>query len=395
MNTTYLPMGHLPIGINKIRHTAISVVRMLFACLAIVITTTGCKQNMSADELKAQYGSGVVMVVNSYYYKVELPTKSAIYFTGVAKDGTLENFTYDEKDIKKKSKTMSATGFVVSESGKVLAPLSVADLGKDKDKMAESVSKFLKKRVNSLSDKSNKLNDKYTEASDDAALMETMIYSPYTQIYGPTLSGKYNSIEAANRAKQKFENQIEKISEELEKLVEYGRPDLMGNTLDADMINVSMVSNISVVFDGTSAASVAKETENNLCDVADKSDDKSMPLCLLQIKSQKVPSGTKVLAIPSDKPDAPESGSRFSMIGFDKDLSAKDADLSESIVGGTFTGQNYGGNPALDIKAAPAMSGSPMFDNEGNLVGMAIITDGDGATPFCVTLDKLYDFAGK
>ena len=64
----------------------------LFAC---------CQKQKTPEQLFEERASGVVVILNEYYYEMKLPNGTSVYFTGFDKDGDLENFTPNIDDIKK------------------------------------------------------------------------------------------------------------------------------------------------------------------------------------------------------------------------------------------------------------------------------------------------------
>lgn len=86
--------------------------KKIICFLLVVIALTGCGEN-SPQELFDESKSGVVMILNEFYYTLTLPDGTVIYFTGLDSDGTLKNMAFNQKKILPKRQTMTDTGFFI------------------------------------------------------------------------------------------------------------------------------------------------------------------------------------------------------------------------------------------------------------------------------------------
>ena len=62
---------------------------------------SSCKKSMSSQEIYDKTSSGVVLILNYFYYSVTLPDDTEIFFTGVDNEGQLEGLTYEEEEAQK------------------------------------------------------------------------------------------------------------------------------------------------------------------------------------------------------------------------------------------------------------------------------------------------------
>ena len=65
----------------------------LFALLLLLFSS--CAREKTQAELFAESKSGVVLILNKFYYRIRLPNDKFLYFSGLDKDGDLENVTLD------------------------------------------------------------------------------------------------------------------------------------------------------------------------------------------------------------------------------------------------------------------------------------------------------------
>ena len=68
----------------------------LAACLLMVLGIASCQKSMSTDEINEKARSGVVLIMNYYYYSVTLPSGEELFFSDI-NDGELVGLTDDEK----------------------------------------------------------------------------------------------------------------------------------------------------------------------------------------------------------------------------------------------------------------------------------------------------------
>ena len=109
---------------------------------AILLITTllalvSCSERTPQD-LFDEDKSGVVLILNEYYYTMKLPNGNTLYFTGIDDDGSLENLSADYNDIKGKRQTLSGTGFFIDKQGTIMTNRHVAQPAIDKKAVKES-----------------------------------------------------------------------------------------------------------------------------------------------------------------------------------------------------------------------------------------------------------------
>ena len=72
-----------------------------YICAVVLTVTMGaCNQSMEPEEIFETQKSGVVLVLNKFYYQVEMPSGQKLYFTGLDSNGELQGFTADEEEVK-------------------------------------------------------------------------------------------------------------------------------------------------------------------------------------------------------------------------------------------------------------------------------------------------------
>ena len=100
--------------------------------LTALMLLVSCQEQKTPEQLFEERASGVVVILNEFYYELKLPNGNKVYFTGIDSDGDLENFTPDEEQIKKNRQIMTGTGFFVDNKGTIMTNRHVAQPQLDK-----------------------------------------------------------------------------------------------------------------------------------------------------------------------------------------------------------------------------------------------------------------------
>lgn len=83
--------------------------KTVLMCLVALVALVGCKRD--PVDIYKQNESGVVMVLNKFYYKMRLPNGRYLYFSGLDEDGNLENLTDVEEKIRNNAQVSFGTAF--------------------------------------------------------------------------------------------------------------------------------------------------------------------------------------------------------------------------------------------------------------------------------------------
>lgn len=94
--------------------------KKLFTLSLILVLFAGCSNKKSAEELFKETSSGVVVVLNEFYYEVQLPNGNSLYFKGLDEDGDITGLTADAEEAKKDRNMITGTAFFIDKEGTLM-----------------------------------------------------------------------------------------------------------------------------------------------------------------------------------------------------------------------------------------------------------------------------------
>ena len=94
-----------------------NIMRKLLSLLLLALVVAGCDNKKSAEELFKETASGVVVVLNEFYYELKLPNGKSLYFTGLDEEGDIDGLTADIEDAIKNRNIITGTAFFVGTDG--------------------------------------------------------------------------------------------------------------------------------------------------------------------------------------------------------------------------------------------------------------------------------------
>lgn len=328
---------------NKILISYVLTVMFMIVCLA------GCKK--SPDKLLSEYGSGVVMVVNQYYYKLTLPTGKEWYFTGFDKDGEMENFTFDQQEIVKNRAVLTGTGFFVSADGKILTNRHVATPSIDFADAKHSVRNVFQSFKQMIREEMRQMSNSYDELESQKS--DCYGYDYYGEMTVDQekldeITTQQHQLSEAYNADAEIWNQIDNI--------------------DVNDIKIEPVYDVYVAYNNTF---VTKMTDLVPCVVTSVSKDAEVDLAMLQLKDKKTTDGKTVFEASDDDSEL-KPGEQLYMIGFNAGFSLSNTSqgIKAQITGGNISQVSDNNKIMYTIPALPGSSGSPVLDEYGKLVAV-------------------------
>ena len=346
----------------------------------IVLTTlmllVSCQEQKTPEQLFEERASGVVVILNEFYYELKLPNGNKVYFTGIDSDGDLENFTPDEEQIKKNRQIMTGTGFFVDNKGTIMTNRHVAQPQLDKTQAKAAYIELIKSAKSLIALGLSQMQEQYADLERQKE--KSYVYDPYS-------GDAYYDLDRMNSIDQK-KAEIEEAYEELNETYE----GLNGLT-DPASLKISVVSQLGIAYNDTYVTSRDDFFRNNACVVAKMSSKEDVDLALIQLKNKTTPSNAYVFDILG-KDDGAESiveqaKNLFSGKNNDKDLKINQdlymigynaglalgttrQGIKVQMTTGKLTQLPDGQRLLYSIPTVQGSSGSPIIDAYGNFVGV-------------------------
>ena len=342
----------------------------------IAIGLSGCQEQKTPEQLFEERASGVVVILNEFYYELKLPNGNKVYFTGIDSDGDLENFTPDEEQIKKNRQIMTGTGFFVDNKGTIMTNRHVAQPQLDKTQAKAAYIELIKSAKSLIALGLSQMQKQYADLERQKE--KSYVYDPYS-------GDAYYDLDRMNSIDQK-KAEIEEAYEELNETYE----GLNGLT-DPASLKISVVSQLGIAYNDTYVTSRDDFFRNNACVVARMSSKEDVDLALIQLKNKTTPSNAYVFDILG-KDDGAESiveqaKNLFSGKNNDKDLKINQdlymigynaglalgttrQGIKVQMTTGKLTQLPDGHRLLYSIPTVQGSSGSPIIDAYGNFVGV-------------------------
>ncbi len=346
--------------------------------LIIVLTCliTSCQQQKTPEQLFEERVSGVVVVLNEYYYEIKLPNGNSVFFTGFDENGNLQNFTPDEEEVKKNQQIMTGTGFFIDEKGTIMTNRHVAVPQLDNTKAKNAYVKLVKAVKTILEYGKKQMEEQYAELERQKD--NCTYYDLNTGMY------YYDTVE------------LQKINEKQKEIEDnYGEAnntlELFNGLTDPSALKVSSKCQIGIAYHDTYVTSVNDFLGTNECVVTKVSEKEDVDLALIQLKNKTTPENVFVFDISNEKKDSEnliESlkglfyqnedegkltiNQQLYMIGYNAGLILGNTKqgIKAQMTSGKLTQDPDGQRLLYSIPTMQGSSGSPVINDRGRLVGV-------------------------
>lgn len=341
-------------------------VKLLWYALLVMVALVSCNSSKTSDEILDECGSGVVLIMNQYYYKVTLPTGKVWYFTGFDEDGDMKNWTMDITEIQKNKNAITGTGFFISKDGKVLTNRHVAAPTITLSDTKHSVKSLLEAMAEMVNQEMQQMSERYDEL--EAAKSECYSYDE--------CDGNYY---VDNEKLQEIKDQQEELQTAYQNDAEV-KSNL--RSMDLSDLKVESVCEVGIAYNNTF---VTKESDFAPCVVTSVSKDEAVDLATIQLKDKKTPEDKFIFEVSekeSDKglidrlfgsdDDELKTEQKLYMLGFNAGftLSNTSQGIKAQITSGTISQKSDNNKIMYTIPSLPGSSGSPVVNEYGKLVAV-------------------------
>lgn len=300
--------------------------------------------------------SGVVMVINKYYYEMKLPGGNSCYFTGLDDDGSIKDLTFDVEDVKKEPAVGFGTAFFIDSKGGMLTNRHVASPPIDKEQVKEKFSAILSYLKQNAENYMERLGTAYAQAEAEA---QSIIY--YDE-YGELATTNEFRMRQLLAAAEQMEKEYKESQELVEAIDQINNPSAMV---------ITPVCELGVAFDGSSPQNEYDFLKQHPCRVVRTAGDQEADLALLQLTSGATPQDTYIFDAFAAE-DNLAIGDPLYMIGYNAgvEISYTKKGILSQLTKGAVTQKPDGERVLYDIATVQGSSGSPVLNAKGELVAV-------------------------
>lgn len=316
-----------------------------------------------AKEIFEQQASGVVLVLNQFYYSATLSDGSTIYFSGTDEDGNLKDIAFSADSVERSM--VFGTAFFVDNQGSLLTNRHVVDPVIAKADVKGYMQKLIKGLKAIAEYAQANMAKEYANLQEQISANTSVEYNEYLGFY-TTESEENNTLRARQKELSREYDEAQEFIEELE-------------SIDVNDITISTHSEIGIAYNDTY---VTKPEDFTPCVVIRTSDKEDVDLALIRLKDKATPSKAYVFSTPKDEGSifGPSKAEReqlqpnqqLILIGYNHgvQLAATHEGIKAQVTTGNVSQQPDGERVMYTIPMLQGSSGSPVVNTYGELVAV-------------------------
>ena len=353
--------------------------RILVTASAITISIMsilGCSREKSAEEIYNEKASGVVMILNEYFYSVTLPTGETFYFSDI-QDGKLLNVAFSQNQVK--TTYSFGTGFFIDNYGGILTNRHVVNHYIKKSDVIHYVQNLLSALA------------AYAQERQEKAMYEG------GRIYQYLRQSQYDSRYATYD--EQLEQRLYELSREYDQAQNYIA---QIKSISASQIAVRRHSKVGIAFNDSY---VSGPSDFKPCTVEKESEDENVDLALIRLADAVTPQGAAVFStgvdshgkIKATSADKLTLDQQLYLIGYNQGiaLASTTEGIKAQLTSGKISQKPDQYRLLYTIPILQGSSGSPVVNSYGDLVAVNFAAvSGTQSFNFGIPIHQIRAFLG-
>lgn len=339
--------------------------------LLLLLTMVSCNEKTPQD-LFDESKSGVVLILNEFYYILKLPNGKLLYFTGIDDDGTLKDLAFEYKDIKDKRQAITGTGFFIDKQGTIMTNRHVAQPTIDKAAVKNSYNNLIASIKAYYAEQMNILSQEYQN-------LESQKSGCYYYDYNGDLYENTEKLQEIVSQQDELEIQFSNISTIRESLDDH---------VSLDELKITTVCEIGIAYNNTFVNSDKDFLDKNPCVITKISNQENTDLATIQLKNKTTPEKAFVFNTDGTVEESfidkikehfnshdkkiLQIDQQLYMIGYNAGpiLANTKQGIQVQMTSGKVTQLPDGERVLYSIPTVQGSSGSPVIDSKGRLVAV-------------------------
>ena len=353
--------------------------RILVTASAITISIMsilGCSREKSAEEIYNEKASGVVMILNEYFYSVTLPTGETFYFSDI-QDGKLLNVAFSQNQVK--TTYSFGTGFFIDNYGGILTNRHVVNHYIKKSDVIHYVQNLLSALA------------AYAQERQEKAMYEG------GRIYQYLRQSQYDSRYASYD--EQLKQRLYELSREYDQAQNYIA---QIKSISASQIAVRCHSKVGIAFNDSY---VSGPSDFKQCTVEKESEDENVDLALIRLADAVTPQGAAVFStgvdshgkIKATSADKLTLDQQLYLIGYNQGiaLASTTEGIKAQLTSGKISQKPDQYRLLYTIPILQGSSGSPVVNSYGDLVAVNFAAvSGTQSFNFGIPIHQIRAFLG-
>lgn len=353
--------------------------RILVTASAITISIMsilGCSREKSAEEIYNEKASGVVMILNEYFYSVTLPTGETFYFSDI-QDGKLLNVAFSQNQVK--TTYSFGTGFFIDNYGGILTNRHVVNHYIKKSDVIHYVQNLLSALA------------AYAQERQEKAMYEG------GRIYQYLRQSQYDSRYASYD--EQLKQRLYELSSEYDQAQNYIA---QIKSISASQIAVRCHSKVGIAFNDSY---VSGPSDFKQCTVEKESEDENVDLALIRLADAVTPQGAAVFStgvdshgkIKATSADKLTLDQQLYLIGYNQGiaLASTTEGIKAQLTSGKISQKPDQYRLLYTIPILQGSSGSPVVNSYGDLVAVNFAAvSGTQSFNFGIPIHQIRAFLG-